>query len=128
MNGARADPCANTTSAPTRSITKRIGSSHHFLRTRMKAHSSRASVALLIDSILELSRHVRAAARARLPLDPIAPLPGLVHEGVLAQQALHASYRHQEDEVHDAHEDGRRHLGEQRREAHPGPLDRAEPR
>src|SRR3954465_15339221 len=43
MNGASADPCANTSSAPRVSITSRIGSSQNFLRARMKPHNSPTS-------------------------------------------------------------------------------------
>src|SRR3972149_4697383 len=40
MNGATAEPCVNTTSRPSSASISTIGPSHHFLRTRMKAHSS----------------------------------------------------------------------------------------
>src|SRR5438132_1412476 len=40
MNGATADPCVNITSRPSRASITTMGPSHHFLRTRMKAHSS----------------------------------------------------------------------------------------
>ena len=39
MNGASADPCAKISSAPTSISTMMIGSSHHFLRTFMKAQT-----------------------------------------------------------------------------------------
>src|SRR6478752_5265036 len=40
MNGARAEPCAKTSNAPTPTRTIMTGSSQNFLRTRMKPHSS----------------------------------------------------------------------------------------
>src|SRR5690606_26341621 len=40
MNGASADPCANTSSPPTSSIATMIGSSTHFFRTFTNAHNS----------------------------------------------------------------------------------------
>src|SRR5207249_4535604 len=48
IKGASTEPCANTNSAPTISITRTTGSSHHFLRKRMNAQSSRATLASLI--------------------------------------------------------------------------------
>src|SRR2546426_6306351 len=49
MNGASTEPCANTSSAPTASITRAIGNNHHFLRTRISAQSSRARLPSLIS-------------------------------------------------------------------------------
>ena len=40
MKGARADPSVNTIRTPSRSRKIMIGPSHHFLRIRIKAHSS----------------------------------------------------------------------------------------
>ena len=40
MKGARADPCANTKSVPSKSITTMIGKSHHFFRTFKKSQNS----------------------------------------------------------------------------------------
>src|SRR2546422_4177612 len=48
MNGASAEVCANTSSAPTRTRSSRIGASHHFFRTRSSAHTSRTTLAWLI--------------------------------------------------------------------------------
>src|SRR3989338_10785999 len=40
MNGAKIEFCAKIRRIPKRMITRRIGISHHFLRTRMKAQRS----------------------------------------------------------------------------------------
>src|SRR4030042_3611418 len=40
MNGAPAEPWVKTTSRPSRASMRPSGPSHHFLRTRMNAHSS----------------------------------------------------------------------------------------
>src|SRR4030095_14694089 len=40
MNGAPAEPCVNTTSRPSSASISTMGPSHHFFRTRMKAHNS----------------------------------------------------------------------------------------
>src|SRR5262245_50029003 len=40
MNGATAEPCVKTTRSPSRASITMMGPSHHFLRTRMNAHSS----------------------------------------------------------------------------------------
>ena len=46
MNGASTEFCAKIKSRPNRIITIKIGISHHFLRTRMKAQSSERSGAM----------------------------------------------------------------------------------
>jgi len=40
MNGATADPCVKTISAPSNAIIMKIGASQYFLRVRIKIHSS----------------------------------------------------------------------------------------
>lgn len=40
MNGAIADPCANTIKAPSSAMISRMGASQNFLRTRRKASNS----------------------------------------------------------------------------------------
>ena len=49
MNGASADPCAKTRSAPTSTITTMIGSIQNFLRARMNAQISLPRLELLKD-------------------------------------------------------------------------------
>src|SRR5688500_508413 len=113
MNGASTDPWANTSSVPTNSMTTTTGSSHHSLRTRINAHSCPAKLNLLTVTILELMLHVGATLRPGFPPDPEAR-PGRALERVAAEEAHHESDRRQHDEVHDAHEDGRRDLRQPR--------------
>src|SRR5438445_11494811 len=65
MNGASADVCANTSSAPTSSNTIIIGSSHHFLRVRANAQTSRSTLRDVMLDLLELMLHVAAVLRTR---------------------------------------------------------------
>ena len=44
MKGASAEPCANTKSAPTPTISTMIGRSHIFFRARIKTQSSRVTL------------------------------------------------------------------------------------
>src|SRR5213593_5265378 len=106
MNGASAEPWANTSNAPTRNITTRIGSSHHFLRTRMNAHSSLARLVLLITPprILELPLQVDSPTRVRLPRDPTsgsAPRPRQRRD---ADQPHHQPHRGKDKVEDDAQE------------------------
>src|SRR5438034_8019690 len=75
MNGASAEVCANTSSAPTRTRSSRIGASHHFFRTRSSAHTSRTTLAWLIAcASSEQTFHVTPTAGPRLPGNPAARL------------------------------------------------------
>src|SRR6185369_10524311 len=74
MNGATAEPCVSTISADSRTMVIRIGPSHHFFRTRMKAQSSRR-----IDIIAGFSRWRRESIQgvAFAPIEVLDQL-GLV--------------------------------------------------
>src|SRR5437764_11008595 len=80
MNGASADPWANTSRAPTAAMTTMMGRSHHFLRARMKAQNSSTRlvrlIALSFFISLELPLHVTPTARADWSGNPAArPAP-----------------------------------------------------
>ena len=74
MKGAITEPCAATSNAPRITITRIIGASQSFLRTRRKTHSS------LIKSIWSLELIVeRVAGGSRGdPIDPLADGASLV--------------------------------------------------
>src|SRR5690606_923358 len=109
MNGASTEPCAKISSPPISTITMMIGSSHHFFRTRMKAHSSRINPVLLMRlSRSELAFQVAAAMRS-VAIDPVA-WPRRSHQWVAAQRAPEDPRRRQHQEVEQAHEDRRRNL------------------
>src|SRR6266540_3565582 len=129
MKGASTDPCAKTMSVPTTSITTTMGSSHHFLRTRMNAHNSPAKVIRpIFRSSLELAFHPRPSMGLGSARDPETPGGAGAQQRVLARESAEQSGRRQDGEVDDAHEDRRRDLGHRGGESHPGPVDRPEPR
>src|SRR6185295_18893200 len=66
MNGASAEPCAKTSSAPRPTRTIMTGSSQNFLRIRMKPHSSATNPRCATKiSGLELPFHLRAIGHGR---------------------------------------------------------------
>src|ERR1035437_3974076 len=126
MNGASADPCAKTNSAPTSTSTIMIGSSQNFLRTLMKAQSSAAIPCLAMLRSSELSFHV--AAHTRGGCHPETPVSLRMHQRTPAEQPHHETDRRDDDEEHDPHEDRRRHLRDQASEPHPRSLHRSQMR
>src|SRR6266581_8198246 len=129
MNGASADPCAKISSVPTTSITRTIGSNHHFLRTRMNAHNSPAKVIRpIFRSSLELVFHSCPALVVGSARDPEALRRAGAQQRILARESSEQTGRRQDGEVDDAHEDRRRDLGHRGGESHPGPVNRPEPR
>src|SRR5215475_438613 len=76
MNGASADPWANTSKRPTSSMTMMSGRSQSFFLTRMKAQNSRARLERATTEVSEWGRWYRlelALQRARGRLRPIGP-------------------------------------------------------
>src|SRR6266404_1214238 len=63
MNGARAEPFANTKSAPNISKKMTIGASHHFLRTRKKSQNS-FKIASLFTAGSVFRRFQKASVRS----------------------------------------------------------------
>src|SRR5687767_15759140 len=122
MNGASADPCANTSSVPTINMTRTTGASHHFLRSFMKLQSSTTR---LIASSLELSLQVAGTLSLGTRL-PISALARCVRHGITAERPSQNTDRCQHEQVHRAHHDRCGHLGDGKRHLHPAALDRAE--
>src|SRR5687768_2784289 len=107
MNGASADPWAKTSREPTSSITTMIGSSHHFLRSFMKAQSSASR---LMFPFSELASEVALARRTLRPRNPEASMRRTPNHGVAPEHPHQKTDRSQHDEIRDPHEDGRCNL------------------
>src|SRR5713101_3656395 len=101
MNGARAEPCANTSSAPTNNITTRIGSSHHFFRTRINVQSSAARLVRFMTTLLELALHIGAVPGIRGSGDPSAPSRSRVPKRSASEKAHQQSHGCEHNEVDD---------------------------
>src|SRR2546422_737317 len=128
MNGASAEVCANTSSAPTRTRSSRIGASHHFFRTRSSAHTSRTTLAWLIAcASSEQTFHVTPTAGPRLPGNPAARLQPRARDRIPSREAQHHTGRRDHAEVRDREHDRRRDAGERGAEPHPAVLERPEP-
>src|SRR5213593_4898816 len=127
MKGASADVCANTSSAPTRTRSSRIGASHHFFRTRSSAHTSRTTLAWLIAcASSEQTFHVTPTAGPRLPGNPAARLQPRARDRIPSREAQH--YTDRRDRVLGRErEDARRHEAvPDGAEPHPAVLERPE--
>src|SRR5712692_8690116 len=128
MKGASADPCAKISSAPTNSMVTMMGSSHHFFRTRMKAHTSPVMLEPLMDQVpLELVFHSTALSVPGGSPDPEASVRERPPNGVLSEQTHYPARRRQDQEVDNPHEDGGRDPRQHEGKAHPGPVDRPQP-
>src|SRR6266542_1863030 len=127
MKGASADPCAKISSDPTSSMVTMTGSSHHFFRTRMKAHNSLVMPEPLMDQVpLELVFHCTALSLPPGSLDPKASVREPPPNGVLSEQTHDPARRRQDQEVDDPQEDGGRDSRQQEGKPHPGPVDRSQ--
>src|SRR5262245_56586001 len=71
MNGATAVPWVKTTKRPSSTSISTIGPSHHFLRTRMKAHSSPRMLSFSLDSSKAIAKILAKSVRLeqRAPVD-----------------------------------------------------------
>src|SRR5438477_5144141 len=125
MKGATTLPCVITTSAPMSAITRMIGSSQYFLRTRRKAQSSRRKdMAWLSELVLE-----RIGGRpGGIAVNPvasrlrIAPQP----QRILAEEPHRDSGRHDDPIEEDRERDGARDAVQQLAEPQPQPVERRE--
>src|SRR5215467_4898498 len=134
MNGASAELCANTSSAPTSTNMIMIGRSHIFFRTRMNCQNSRVrldpAIGILRCRGLERFERLELAferAPRRLPsVEPYARGPRPMDERALAKRAAQQPNRREKNEIHDAHEHGRRDARDDPRQRHPRALDRAQ--
>src|SRR6267378_68160 len=70
MKGASTEPWAITNSVPTVSRARMMGSSHHFLRTRINAQSSRAMFGCLMSDPPEFVTRNATAAKSGLGVRP----------------------------------------------------------
>src|SRR2546425_3200716 len=112
MNGASAEVCANTSSAPTRTRSSRIGASHHFFRTRSSAHTSRTTLAWLIAcASSEQTFHVTPTAGPHVPGNPAARLQPRARDRIPSREAQHHTDRRDHAEVRDREHDRRRDAG-----------------
>src|SRR3989442_7127246 len=90
MKGASAEVCANTSSAPTRTRSSRIGASHHFFRTRSSAHTSRTTLAWLIAcASSEQTFHVTPTARSEEHTSELQSRPHLVCRLLLEKKKIY---------------------------------------
>src|SRR5687768_17030052 len=105
MNGARADPCAKTSTAPTTSIMRMTGASHHFFRSRRYAQSSPVIPLAMLRSIFiepwsKLPFHAAGAPPPLGPLLPEACVGCLVDERVPPERPPRDADRCQHQEIH----------------------------
>src|SRR5213080_2186156 len=133
MNGASADPWANTSRAPTAAMTRMMGRSHHFLRARMKAQNSSTRLVRLIALSfflisLELPLHVTPTARADRSRHPAARPAPVASQRVSAEGPEQQADRGDRGVVHDPKKDRGRDLGNGSSEARPGSGNRSETR
>src|SRR6266542_1018214 len=128
MKGASAEPCAKISSTPTSSMVMMMGNSHHFFRTRMKAHNSLVMLEPLMDQVsLKLVFHCTALSIPGGSPDPEASLQERPPNGVLSEETHDPACRRQDQEVDDPHEDGGRDSRQQVGKPHPGPVDWPQP-
>src|ERR1700741_2270626 len=71
MNGATAEPCDSTISAPSRAIAISVGASQNFLRTLRKAQNSFRND-IMSRGLLELAGHRRVRLARRHAMHPVA--------------------------------------------------------
>src|SRR5947199_10676931 len=93
MNGATADPCANTIKAPNSSSTATIGSSQNFFRSCMNAHISTKNSVMVPPAWLELAAQVRWSSR--FPADAVR-FGGAIEPAmklIVAEEAHHEAQR-----------------------------------
>src|SRR5439155_16295928 len=103
-----ADPWAKTSSAPTSSSTSRMGSSHHFLRTRRKAQSWDSTPRLAMTSPRsELGFQVAPPPGRRRNPKTTVVLP--VAQRMTSREAYQEPDRLQNHEIHHTEEARRRH-------------------
>src|SRR5687768_8471304 len=119
MNGARTEPCANTSNAPTSAMTTTIGRSHHFFRTLRNSQNSAARLDMTIF-LLELMGQVTACITS---VRPVTPLHGPVPDRVAPEEAHEEPDRRDDDEEYDSHEQGSGNLRDQQRQSHPAAVD-----
>src|SRR6185503_8325254 len=126
MKGATAEPCVNTSRVPTSTSTRTIGRSQNFLRSFMKAQSSRTNSAMDLSPPIrrsELPVHVGAGAR-RLR-DAIAlgrRIMSPAHR-ILAAETPDEPHRRDEAVEDDAKEDSRIDPSQRLAHRHPDPVD-----
>src|SRR3979490_1948195 len=122
MNGARTDPCANTSSAPTSTMMMMMGSRSNVFRTFMKAHSSLIKPELLIASspLSELAFHATRLRLGRVSFDPEPVAAHRMYQRRAAHDAQPQGDRREYHEIDHAHEDRGRDLRQQVRQPHPG--------
>ncbi len=107
MNGANADPWANTKSAPINTMTIMIGRSHHFFLTLRNAQNSRARLGFAMLSPLTVSELMCQIAPARLivlTINPKSPVPFRRRHGVVAEQSHREADRRKHNEIRNPHE------------------------
>jgi len=92
MNGASADPWANTRSVPTSTITTMMGSNHHFFLTLKNAQNSRTKLGFAILSPLtvsELMCQIASPASVIATIHPERAAPHGRQKGVAAEEPHH---------------------------------------
>src|SRR5688572_25721214 len=110
MKGASADPCAKTSSEPTRKSTTRIGSNQNFFRSRMNAHSSLTKLLDWLTGISSSSKlSVEITGRLEVTRRPDRRRSAR-DQRVASDRPTENTHRRNHHEVHDAHEDRRRDL------------------
>src|SRR5689334_7643397 len=123
MNGAIAEPCVNTISAPNSAIIVRIGRSQNFLRTRMKAHISATNESMIPS---ELVFHGFGCRSRGYSDDPIARRlrVALAAQRVFLRGAQHEADRRHDDEEEHAQRKRAYHLREEQSQLRPQSVER----
>src|SRR6266508_4589233 len=106
MKGASAEPCAKISSSPTSSMVTMMGSSHHFFRSRMKAHNSLVMLEPLMEHVsLELVLHSISLSVPGGSPHPEASFREWPPDGVFPEQTHYPTRRRQDQKVDNPHED-----------------------
>src|SRR5688500_10408733 len=124
MKGASAEPCAKTSSEPTRKSTTRIGSNQNFFRSRMNAHSS---LTKLLDWLMEspMSKLPVQITGRREVTRGSNSCRSARDQRIAPDRSTDKAHRRDHDEVHHAHEDRGRDLRERQAKCHPSAVDEA---
>src|SRR6516164_6535214 len=98
MNGAITDPCDSTTKPPKTAIMTMIGNSQNFLRTRMKAQSSRTKdmgrrIKIGASLFQAPVRVAHGRSNSSSPLDHASAGAGLYQERALPARSAPRSQR-----------------------------------
>src|SRR6266511_5133319 len=104
MNGASAEPCANTSSPPTSTSSTTIGRSQNFFRSLMNAHSSPIKPIFAPDPLkLPLHPPTRRLRVQWLSVDPEGRRRSRRTQPVLRQCTSHKARWRQHDVIDDPH-------------------------